>query len=162
MQQQQQILINRRAVLKSQWLPQFDMGVQLQLVEGTFPNAAAQIGWTVPLFKKGLKAQLRGNDLGQKQLALQATGLEQTITLERKKVRQQVQALQEQVLYLEQEVLPTLLLQQQLLKRAYTVGEIDYLNVLQSLEQVLNARQQYLELLLELNLQWIDYQYWSS
>ncbi|MGH1337443.1 MAG: TolC family protein [Aureispira sp.] len=161
-QQQQQILITRRAVLKSQWLPQFDVGVQLQLVEGTFPNTAGQIGWTVPLFKKGLKAQLKGNDLGQQQLALQAVALTQTIKLKQKKAALQIYSLQQQVLYLEQEVLPTLLLQQHLLQRAYALGEIDYLSVLQSLQQVLNTRQQYLEWLLKLHLQWIDYQYWSS
>ncbi len=162
LQQQQQILQNQRAVLESQWLPQLDVGAQMQLVEGTFPNAAGQIGWTVPLFKKGLKAQLRGNDLGQQQLAVQAQGLLQQIELEQKKAWQQVLALQQQVRYLEREVLPTLILQQRLLRRAYAVGEIDYLNVLQSLQQVLGARQQYLNLLLDLNLQWIDYQYWSS
>lgn len=162
LQQEQQVLKNRRAVLKSQWLPQLDMGAEIQLVEGTFPNAAGQIGWTVPLFKKGLKAQLKGNDLEQQQVALQTVGLTQQIDLEQKKAWQQIQALQQQVLYLKKEVLPTLLLQQRLLRRAYAVGEIDYLNVLQSLQQVLNARQQYLELLLSLNLQWIDYQYWSS
>lgn len=162
LQQEQEVLQQRRAVLKSQWLPQLDMGVQLQVVEGTFPSAAGQIGWTVPLFRKGLKAQLQGNELQEKQLLLQATASTQQIELNQKKAWQQVQALQQQLNYLEQQVLPTLLLQQNLLQQAYAVGEIDYLSVLQSLQQVLEARQQYLALLLQLNLQWIDYQYWSS
>lgn len=162
LQQEQEVLQQRRAVLKSQWLPQLDMGVQLQVVEGTFPSAAGQIGWTVSLFRKGLKAQLQGNELQEKQLLLQATASTQQIELNQKKAWQQVQALQQQLNYLEQQVLPTLLLQQNLLQQAYAVGEIDYLSVLQSLQQVLEARQQYLALLLQLNLQWIDYQYWSS
>lgn len=162
LEQQQQVLQSRRAVIESQWLPQLNVGAQLQVVEGTFPNAGAQIGWTVPLFRKGLKAQLKGNELGQQQLMVQTAGFVQQIELEQKKAWQQVQALQEQVQYLEQEILPTLQLQQDLLRRAYALGEIDYLQVLQSLQQVLAARQQYFKLLLNLNLQWIDYQYWSS
>lgn len=161
-QQEQEVLQQRREVLQSQWLPQLNVGVQLQVVEGSFPNAAGQLGWTVPLFRKGLKAQLKGNELGQEQLLLHATASSQQIGLNQKRAWQQLQALQQQLSYLEAQVLPTLLLQQSFLRKAYAVGEIDYLNVLQSLQQVLQARQQYLELLLQLNLQWIDYQYWTS
>jgi cobalt-zinc-cadmium resistance protein CzcA len=162
LEQQKTVLQQQAQVLHSQWLPQLTIGAQVQVVEGLFPNGAAQLGLSVPLFRRGLKAQLRGNELGQQQVSVQVAGLLQQIELEEKKAWQQVLALQQQVRYLEREVLPTLLLQQQLLRRAYAVGELNYLNVLQSLQQVFQARQQYLNLLLELNLQWIDYQYWSS
>lgn len=160
-EQQKQVLEYQKNVLKSQWLPQLDLGVQLQVVEGTFPNVAGQIGWSVPLFKQGLNAQIKGNEMAQKQLMVQAEGMAQQIELEQKNAWLQIQSLQQQIQYLETEILPTLIAQQNLLRRSYQLGEINYLNVLQSLEQILATRQQYLELLLKLNIQLIDYKYYS-
>lgn len=160
-QQKKQVLEYQKVALKSQWLPQLDVGVQLQVVEGTFPNVAGQIGWSVPLFKQGLNSQIKGNEIAQKQLLVQAESVAQQIKLQQKNARLQMQALQQQIRYLETEILPTLMAQQNLLRRSYQLGEINYLNVLQSLEQILITRQQHLELLFQLNLQFIDYQYYS-
>ncbi len=161
-EQQKQVLEYQKNVLKSQWLPQLNLGVQLQVVEGIFPNVAGQIGWSVPLFKQGLNAQIKGNEMAQQQLLVQAEGMAQQIELEQKNAWLQLQSLQQQIQYLETEILPTLITQQNLLRRSYQLGEINYLNVLQSLEQILATRQQHLELLLKLNLQLIDYQYYSN
>jgi outer membrane protein TolC len=100
--------------------------------------------------------------MAQQQLLVQAEGMAQQIELEQKNAWLQLQSLQQQIQYLETEILPTLITQQNLLRRSYQLGEINYLNVLQSLEQILATRQQHLELLLKLNLQLIDYQYYSN
>lgn len=162
LQQQQRATTAQKAVLETQLLPQLQTGVQLQLVEGTFPNVGGQLGFNVPLFNRGVRAQLRANEraTARYQQALQLKT--QQITLQRQQIHQQLMLLQQQLTYFQDTLLPTLRQQVAYSSRVYTVGEASYLAVLQSLEQYLTAQQQYLSLLWQYNHRQIDYKYWMG
>lgn len=149
-------------VIKSQLLPQLSTGLQLQVVGQTFPNVGLQIGVNVPLFQKGIKAQVQANALTTKILEqnkvwqLQQLNSQQTIAL------QNMVLLQKQMDYFERILLPTLEEQQELSQQAYRIGESGYLNVLQGLQQIIRAKRQYLQLIFQLNLAWIDYNFLAN
>jgi outer membrane protein TolC len=146
-------------VIQSQLLPKLTTGVQIQVVGGTFPNFGAQIGLNVPLFTKGVKAQVQANALNSKILDQNKTWQLQQLESQQKMVLQNIQLLEKQLAYFENTLLPTLEKQQELNQKAFAIGELDYLNVLQGLEQIITIRQRYLQLILQLNLAWVDYNY---
>lgn len=149
----------QNGVLESQLLPQLSTGVQVQVVEGTFPNFGAQIGLNVPLFSKGVKAQIQANALNGKILDQNKTWQLQQLKSQRKIAIQNIQLLQKQLMYFENVLLPTLEQQQALNQQAFSIGELDYLNVLQGLEQIINIKRRYLQLVLQFNLAWVDYNF---
>lgn len=157
----QNIIINQyqEAVIESQLLPQLSTSVQIQVVEQTFPNFGAQIGFNVPLFNKGVKAQVAANKLNAKILEQQKLWQLQQLNSQQKMILKNIQLLQKQVQHFEQVWLPTLQQQQQLNLKMYEVGEIDYLKTLQGLQQIINAKQSYLQILLQLNLNCISYRF---
>lgn len=146
-------------VLKSQLLPQLFIGVQTQIVDRTFPNFGGQLGVNVPIFNKGVKSQVQANNLNVKILEQNKIWqLEQLQSQERIAIYN-IQQLEQQIFYLENQVLPTIQKQQNLLEKSYQLGEIDYWNVLQNLQQIINTRQTYLQLVFQLNLAWLQYDY---
>lgn len=149
----------QNGVLESQLLPQLSTGVQLQVVEGTFPNFGAQIGLNVPLFTQGVKAQVQANALNSKILDQNKAWQLQQLQSQQKITLQNIQLLQKQLTYFESVLLPTLEQQQALNQQAFSIGELDYLNVLQGLEQIITVKQRYLQLVLQLNLAWVDYNF---
>lgn len=162
LQAQQQASIAQRGVLEAQLLPQINTGVQLQLVEGTFPNVGAQIGFNVPLFNKGVRAQLQANQYAQQQLERAQELQAQQVTLQQQTLRQQMDLSGQQLQYYEQQLLPTLERQVQYSRRAYAVGEVNYLPVLETLQQYLTAQQSYLDLLWNYQNQRVTYAYWMA
>lgn len=146
-------------VIQSQLLPQLSTGIQVQVVEGTFPNFGAQIGLNVPLFAKGVKAQVQANAINSKILDQNKVWQLQQLESQQKMILQNIQLLEKQLAYFETTLLPTLQKQQELNQKAFSTGELDYLNVLQGLEQIINVKRRYLQLVLQLNLAWVDYNY---
>ena len=146
-------------VIQSQLLPQLSTGVQLQVVDGTFPNFGAQIGLNVPLFTKGVKAQVQANELNGKILDQNKAWQLQQLESQQKMILQNIQLLKKQLTYFEMVLLPTLQKQQELNQKAFSIGELDYLNVLQGLEQIISVKRRYLQLVLQLNLAWVDHNY---
>ena len=55
--------------------------------------------------------------------------------------------------------MPTLQKQQEFSEKAYAIGELNYLNVMQSLQQIIMARNSYLRVLFQLNMAWVNYEY---
>lgn len=146
-------------VIQSQLSPQLSTGIQLQVVDGSFPNFGAQIGLNVPLFTKGVKAQVEANALNGKILDQTKAWQLQQLESQQKMLLQNIQLLQKQLIYFESVLLPTLQKQQELNQKAFSIGELDYLNVLQGLEQIIGVKRRYLQLVLQLNLAWVDYNY---
>lgn len=146
-------------VIQSQLSPQLSTGIQLQVVDGSFPNFGAQIGLNVPLFTKGVKAQVEANMLNGKILDQTKAWQLQQLESQQKILLQNIQLLQKQLIYFESVLLPTLQKQQELNQKAFSIGELDYLNVLQGLEQIIGVKRRYLQLILQLNLAWVDYNY---
>lgn len=146
-------------VIRSQLLPQVSTGVQLQVVDATFPNFGAQIGLNVPLFSQGVKAQVQANELNGKILDQNKVWQLQQLESQQKMILQNIQLLEQQLAYFENTLLPTLQKQQALNQNAFSIGALDYLNVLQGLEQIIDVKRRYLQLVLQLNLAWVDYNY---
>jgi len=146
-------------VIQSQLSPQISTGVQLQVVNGTFPNFGAQIGLSVPLFTKGVKAQVQANSLNSKILDQNKAWQLQQLESQQKMILQNIQLLKKQLSYFENTLLPTLQKQLDLSQKSFSIGELDYLNVLQGLEQIIGVKRRYLQLVLQLNLAWVDYNY---
>lgn len=146
-------------LIQSQLLPQLSTGIQLQVVDGTFPNFGAQIGLNVPLFSKGIKAQVQANELNSKILDQNKAWQLQTLESQQKMILQNIQLLKKQLDYFENTLLPSLQKQQELNQKSFSIGELDYLNVLQGLEQIIGVKRRYLQLVLQLNLAWVDYNY---
>lgn len=157
----QDIAVNQAQtqVLKSQLLPQISTGIQTQVVDRTYPNFGAQIGLNVPIFRKGVKAQIKANELNNKLLAQNKQWQLQQLKTQEKIALQNIEQLQQQLEYIESKVLPTLQQQQDLNKKTFAIGETNYLTILQSLQQIITAKNTYLNLLLQLNIAWIDYQF---
>ena len=146
-------------VIQSQLLPQISTGIQLQVANGTFPNFGAQIGLNIPLFTKGVKAQVQANSLNSKILDQNKAWQLQQLESQQKMILQNIQLLEKQLTYFENTLLPTLQKQQDLSQKSFSIGELDYLNVLQGLEQIIGVKRRYLQLILQLNLAWVDYNY---
>jgi cobalt-zinc-cadmium resistance protein CzcA len=146
-------------VIQSQLSPQISTGVQIQVVDGTFPNFGAQIGLNVPLFTKGVKAQVQANSLNSKILDQNKAWQLQQLESQQKMILQNIQLLEKQLNYFESTLLPTLQKQLELSQKSFSIGELDYLNVLQGLEQIIGVKRRYLQLVLQLNLAWVDYNY---
>lgn len=157
----QNILANQAQsqVIKSQLLPQLYVGVQAQVVDRTFPNVGAQLGVNVPIFNKGIKSQVQANDLNTKILEQNKIWQLEQLQTQQRIAMHNIQQLQEQLIYLENSVLPTIQKQQILIEKAYQLGEIEYWNVLQNLQQIIAARQAYLQVVFQLNLAQVQYRY---
>ena len=158
---EQDIQVNtaQSAVIESQLLPQISVGLQTQMVDLTYPNFGAQIGVNVPLFNKGVKAKVKANDLNAKILEQNKIWQVQQLEGQEKIAIQKIQQLQQQIEYLDTNILPNLQQQKQLCEKIFALGESNYLATLQSLEQIISVQNQRLQLLLQLNLAWIDYQF---
>jgi len=158
---EQQKVVNalQSDVIQSQLLPQLSTGVQVQVVGGSFPNFGAQIGLNVPLFSKGVKTQVQANELNHKILDQNKAWQLQQLESQQKMILQNIQFLEKQLAYFENTLLPSLQQQQALNQKAFSIGELDYLNVLQGLEQIIVAKRRYLQLVLQFNLAWVEYNY---
>lgn len=160
LQKQQAVTTAQRRVLEAQLLPQINTGFQVQIVEGVFPNIGGQIGISVPLFNKGTHAQLKANDKAQRRLAQAEVLQQQQIQLQRKNIWQQLHLQQQQLVYYRMELLPMIEQQVQYSRRAYALGEVNYLAVLEALQQSLLAQKNYLELVWQYNQLQVTYTYW--
>lgn len=160
LQKQQAVTTAQRRVLEAQLLPQINTGLQIQMVEGAFPNVGGQIGVNVPLFNKGVRAQLQANDHAQTRLAQAEALQQQQIQLQRQNIWQQLNLQQQQLIYYRTELLPIIEQQVQYSRRAYALGEVNYLAVLEALKQSLLAQKNYLELVWQYNQLQVTYAYW--
>jgi len=157
----QKIVANnaQNLVIQSQLLPQISVGFQTQVVQGAYPFFGGQFGFNVPLFKKGVKAQIKANKLNSAILKENKNWQVQQLNTQQKIAIQNIKQLQAQLQHIETVILPTLEKQQEFSQKAYAIGELDYLNVLQSLQQIIAAKNSYLQVLFQLNLAWVDYEY---
>ena len=157
----QNIIVNnaRSQVIQNQLLPQISVGFQTQIVQLQYPFFGGQIGVNVPLFKKGVKAEMKANELNTRILEQGKIWQIQQLNGQQKIAMKNIEQLQQQLAHVENTILPTLQKQQEFSETAYAIGELNYLNVLQSSQQIIMARNSYLQVVFQLNLAWINYQY---
>lgn len=159
-QAKQELAVANVEIQKVKLLPQINSGLRLQNAFGTFPLFGYQIGANVPLFQKSYKKRIEAAEVGvkaqQSALKTEQQHLEQTLSELNYRIEHQLHILE----YLQQDLQPIVDQQSELSLQAFQEGEISYLEYLDSLEQVLNVKKQYLEALYQFNLLRLELDYW--
>lgn len=156
----QSIVVNnaRKKLIQDQLLPQISWGFQTQMIQLEFPNFGGQIGVNVPLLSKNVKAEVKANELNNRILEQSRNWQIQKLDTRQKIALENIKDLEEQINHLQGVILPALQKQQAFMEKSFQLGELDYLNVLQSSQQIISIRKDYWQLLFQLNLSWVDYQ----
>lgn len=145
---------------EAKMLPQVNAGARFQTASGDFPLFGYQIGMNVPLFKKAYKGQVEAAEIGLKvkEKALQESRnkMERTVSELQYRLQHQIHILD----YLRNELTPIVMEQSEVNWMAYQEGETGYLEYLDSLEQVVEVKQQYLTALYEFNALRTEMDYW--
>lgn len=156
---EQNIVANdkRKQLIEDQLLPQISWGFQTQMVDLNFPNFGGQIGVNIPLLNRNVKAEIKANNLNKRILEQSRNWQIQQLNSRQKIAMKNISGLEAQVNHLRDVVLPSLQKQQDFIEKAFRLGELDYLSVLQNTRQIILIENQYLQLLFQLNLAWIEY-----
>ena len=145
---------------KAQLLPQINSGLRLQSAFGDFPLFGYQIGVNVPLFRKAYNTRIEAAKVGVKvqeaAFNTERQELDRKISELRYRIEHQLHILE----YLEEELRPVVDEQSEVNLQAYQEGEIGYLEYLDSLEQVMEVKQQYLNALYQFNALQVELDYW--
>jgi cobalt-zinc-cadmium resistance protein CzcA len=159
-QAQQELASAKVETTKAQLLPQISSGFKLQAASNSFPLFGYQIGVNIPLSKKAYRGRIEAAEIGvmvqEASLKVKEQELEKTIDelLYRSKHQQKI------LKYLEQDLAPLVEEQSRINLKAYQEGEVSYLEYLDSLEQVVKVKQQYLTALYKFNVLRIELDYW--
>lgn len=147
---------------QSKLLPQINTGARLQTVSGNFPFFGYQLGVNVPLFKKNHSKRIEAAKIGvlvqEAALKAEEQKLTQIISDLEFKLEHQRHILE----YLTEDLRPIVEEQSDVNRQAFQEGEIYYLEYLNSLEQVVLIKQQYLEALYEFNVLQVELDYWTG
>lgn len=156
----QSIIVNhaQKKLIQDQLAPQIIWGFRTQMVQLEYPNFGGQIGLNIPLMSKNVKAEVKANELNTRILDQSRNWQIQQLDTRQKIALENIEALEQQVSYLEEVVLPAIQKQQTFMEKSFQIGELDYLSVLQSSQQIISIRKDYWQLLFQLNLAWIEYQ----
>ena len=161
-QAQKELALTKIETEKAQLLPQINSGLKLQSAFGNFPLFGYQIGVNVPLFKKAYKGRI---DAAEIEVMVQEAALK----TEQQKLQRTISELQYRLEhqrhildYLQQDLTPLVNEQSSLNLQAYREGEIGYLEYLDSLEQVVKVKQQYLEAVYKFHVLKVELDYWTG
>ena len=145
---------------QAQLLPQINSGLRLQNAFGTFPLFGYQIGVNVPLFRKSYSQRIEAAKVGV--LVQDAAAQAKIHELDRKasELGYRINHQQEIMEYIDLELRPVLEEQQQANQHAFREGVATYLEYLDSLEQLQDMKQQYLNALYQFNALQVELAYW--
>jgi cobalt-zinc-cadmium resistance protein CzcA len=145
---------------KVKLIPQINSGFKLQTSFGNFPLFGYQLGVNVPLFKKGYQRRIEAAKVGvmvqEADLRTKKQELERTISELNYRLVHQIHILE----YLQQDLTPIVNEQSEVNIKAYSEGEISYLEYLDGLEQIVKVKQQYLTALYKFNAFRVELDYW--
>ena len=147
---------------EAQLLPQINSGVRLQTNLDDFPLFGYQLGVNVPLFAKSYRGRIEAARLQVKasEMALEATT--QEIARKVSELQYRLQHLTHILEYLVDDLTPIVTEHTNANLAAYREGEIGYLEYLDSLEQILTVRKQYLDALYEFRVMHLELEFWSG
>lgn len=159
-QAQKELAAAKIETQKAQLLPQINSGLKLQSAFGNFPLFGYQIGINVPLFKKAYHGRIEAAKVGVKvqeaALKTEQQNLQRTISELQYRLEHQRHILD----YLQKDLTPLVNEQSAVNLQAYQEGEVGYLEYLNSLEQVVKVKQQYLEALYKFHVLKVELNYW--
>ena len=160
LQAKQALAVANVEVQEAKLLPQINAGLRLQNAFGVFPLFGYQLGINVPIIRKPYKTRIEAAQLGvqiqQSEWAAAAQTNQRTVQSLQTQMQQQLSMLQ----YLEQTLFPLLKTQSQINEQAYAEGMIGYLEYLDVLEQIVDAKRQRLALLYQCNVLQAELDYW--
>ena len=161
-QAQKDLAATRIETQKVQLLPQINSGLKLQNAFGNFPLFGYQVGVNVPLFKKAYQGRIEAAEievlvqdavLKTEQQKLQGTISELNYRLDHHR----------HILHFLQEDLVPLMNEQSAFNlKAYREGETGYLEYLDSLEQAVKVKLQYLEAKYNFHVLKVELEYWMG
>lgn len=146
--------------------PDFTVGLTNQSLQGfqTLPNGAGerfytfgnrftygQVGVSIPLFAKPLKARVEAARIGQLRAEAQRTARQRTLEGEVATTIQSYQKNRQALAYYHESALPQAALIREQVTKAYRAGEIGYVELLQNLRTVSEIQTGYLAALNDLN-----------
>lgn len=165
---QQQIEVARREtdVEAARLKPDFTVSLTNQSLRGfqTLPNGEGerfynlgnrftygQVGVSIPLFAKPLKARVEAARLGQQRAEAQRTARQRTLEGEVATIIQSYQKNRQALAYYRESALPQAALIREQVTKAYRAGEIGYVELLQNLRTVSEIQTGYVAALNDLN-----------
>jgi len=146
--------------------PDFTVGLTNQSLQGfqTLPDGAGdrfygfgnrftygQVGVSIPLFTKPLKARVAAARIGQQRAEAQRTARERSLAGEVATTIQTYQKDRQALAYYRESALPQATLIREQVTKAYRAGEIGYVELLQNLRTVSEIQTGYLAALNDLN-----------
>lgn len=145
---------------QAQLLPQINSGLRLQSAFGNFPLLGYQLGVNVPLFRKTYNKRIDAAKVNVKvqeaAIAEKRQNLDRTISELNYRIVHQRSILD----YINRELRPVLEEQQEASLQTYREGALGYLAYLDSLEQIMDMKRQYLNALYQLNALRVELTYW--
>ncbi len=164
----QQIEIARREtdVEAARLKPDFTLGITNQSLQGvqTLPNGAGdrfygfgsrftygQVGVSIPVFAKPLRARVAAARIGQERAEAQRTARQRSLEGELATTIQSYQKNRQALSYYRESALPQAALIREQVTKAYRAGEIGYVELLQNLRTVSEIQTGYLAALNDLN-----------
>ena len=149
-------------VEKSKLFPQINTGARLQNVNGDFPAFGYQVGVNIPLFKKSYKNRIEAAKVAVKMQEANLLAEQQNLTRVISELQFRLEHQEHILEYLNENLRPIVEERSEVNLKAYRKGEINYLEYLNSLEQVVSVKEQYLEALYEFKLLQIEINYWMG
>lgn len=161
-QAQKEMFVSEVEYEKSKLLPQLNTGVKLENIHGLQNVFGFQVGINVPLFRKPYKGRIEAAKIGVKKQEAAFQAEKQKLTQIISELKYHLEHQSHILEYLDEELKPIVEEQSESNLQAYREGEINYFEYLNSLEQVVLVKHQYLEALYEFNLLQIELEYWTG
>ena len=147
---------------KAKLLPQINTGLKLQTAFGEFPLFGYQIGVNIPLFKGAYQRRIEASemDVHIQDAALRTKEQELLRTINELSYKLELE--QNAANFIMETLIPVVREQSELNLIAYREGEVGYLEYLQSLDQWISARKQYLDALYQIQVLRVQLDYWTG
>lgn len=161
-QQEVNLAQTRIPLEEVQRMPQIRTGGQLQMVDGNSPFYAYQLGLSLPLGLKAIRARVEGAKLAVETSNIELEAAQKELENERRHLLEKLKSEQATLDFLRREILP---LADQLIedsRKAYAQGAVEYQDYLRNLEQALGNRRQYLDALYRYNVLKLELEFLSG
>lgn len=163
LQQQQANLANAQVkVEQNKLLPQIRTAGLLQMVDGDSPFFGYQLGLNIPLGQGAIRARIEGAKVQTEICETELEATQRELENERRRLISSLKKEQMSLDYIRQEMLPLAKEQIEASRKAYAQGAVEYQDYLRNLEQAMNARFQYLQVLERYNLLKLELEFLSG
>ena len=162
-QQQQANLAKAQVeVEQNKLLPQVRTAGLLQMVDGDSPFFGYQLGLNIPLGQGAIRARIEGAKVQTEICETELEAAQRQLENERRRLISALEKEQMSLDYIRKEMLPLAKEQIEASRKAYAQGAVEYQDYLRNLEQAMEARFRYLQVLERYNLLKLDLEFLSG